>query len=188
MKLLLAVDRQFCAFGYVLTNQAIGVLVASSLPWAVRTAIVHGHASVDCQLFVQRHCFPLIVGERLTHRLSDGAQLFCEGLQDIGGTGRRVVWQLDQHGQSAGALDQGANGTGVALALDEVNLPVAGELPVLNLGRAHMDAQDARNVATPVLPLAARGALVADLAQVGNEFLAKLAHGLRVEAVVVDFV
>jgi hypothetical protein len=95
IKLLLAEDRQVCAFEQVLTNQGSGVLVAASLPWAVRIAEVHGHTGVGCQLFVQRHFFPLIVGERLAHVLSDGAQLVCKGMPDICCTGRLGMWQLN---------------------------------------------------------------------------------------------
>lgn len=47
-----------------------------------------------------------------------------------------------------------------------------------------MNAQRVRNLATPILTLAARDAGIAGLTAIGNEFLANLAHGLRVDAVV----
>ena len=62
IQLLLAVDRQVCALGQILTNQPFVVLVAASLPGAVRIAKVYGHASVGRQLFVQRDLFALVVG------------------------------------------------------------------------------------------------------------------------------
>ena len=130
-------------------------------------AKVHGHARVRSQLFVQCQLFALVVGERLAHGLGDGAQLIGEGLQHIGRACRLGVRQLDQHEQSAGAFYQGANGTGIALALDEVTFPVAGKLPVLDLWRAHMDAEPVRNLALTV-----RCALVMGLKQVGNQLLA----------------
>lgn len=188
VQLFLAVARQIGAFGQVLANQPVGVLIAATLPWAVRIAKVHGHARVDGQLFVQRHLFALVVGERLAQGLRNGAQLVREGLQHIGCAGGLGMWQLDQHEQSAGTLDQSAHGTGVALAFDEIALPVTWKLAVLDLGWAHMDAEHVGNLPTPVLAPAARCALVAGLAQVGDQFLAQLAHRLGVDAVVDGFV
>ena len=188
VQLLLAVARQVGAFGQVLAHQAVGVLVAASLPWAVRVAKVHGHAGVDGQLFVQRHLFALVIGERLAHGLGNGTQLVREGLQHMGRAGGLGMRQFDQHEQSAGALDQSAHGTGIALALDEVAFPVARKLSVLGLWRAHMDAEHVRNLPTPVLAFAAWRSFVAGLVQVGNQFLAQLAHRLGVDAVVDGFV
>lgn len=58
----------------------------------------------------------------------------------MGGSRRVGVCQPYQHHQARGALDQRANGAGIAFALDEVAIPVAGQLAILDLGRAHMDA------------------------------------------------
>jgi hypothetical protein len=52
IQLLLALAQQVCALWKVLAHQAIGVLVAASLPQTVRIAEVHGHAGVSRQLFV----------------------------------------------------------------------------------------------------------------------------------------
>ena len=41
IELLLAVDRQICTLWQELANQAIGVLVDASLPWAVRITEIH---------------------------------------------------------------------------------------------------------------------------------------------------
>ncbi len=131
--MFLAVVRQIGAFGQVLAHQAVCVLVAASLPWAVRIAQVHGHAGVDGQLFVPRYLFAPVVGERLAQWLVNGAQLVREGLQHIGRAGGLGMWQLDEHEQSDGTLDQNAHGAGVALAIDEVFLPVARKLPVLDI-------------------------------------------------------
>lgn len=120
VQLFLAVVRQIGAFGQVLANQTVRVLIAATLPWTVRIAKVHGHAGVVRQLFVQRHLFSLVVGERLAKVLGNGAQLVREGLQHIGRAGGLLgMWQLNEHEQSAGTLDQSAHGAGVALAFDE---------------------------------------------------------------------
>lgn len=111
-----------------------------------------------------------------------------EGLQHIGRAGRLGLRQLVQHEQSTGAFNQGAHGAGVTFAFDEVSLLVAWKLAVLDLGRAHMDAQHVGDLAAPVLALAARCALVVGLAQGGDQLHAQLAHGLGVDAVVDYFV
>lgn len=79
---------------------------------------------------------------------------------------------------------QRTHGAGVAFTLDEIALPVTGELPILDLRRAHMDAEHVRDLPAPVLPLAARQAFVVGMAQAGDQLAAKLAHGLGVDAVV----
>lgn len=106
VQLFLAVVRLIGTFGQVLPNQAVGVLIADTLPWAVRIAKVHGNAGVYGQLFVQRHLFALVVGESLARGLSNGAQLVREGLQHIGRAGGLWMWQFDEHEQSAGTHDK----------------------------------------------------------------------------------
>ncbi len=105
-------------------------------------------------------------------------QLVREALQDVGSTGRLELRELDQHDQSAGALHQRSYCTGIAFALDQVAFPVPGELAVLDLWRAHMDAQHVRDLAPAVLALAARHALVVGVAQGGDQFFAQFAHGM----------
>lgn len=184
IELLLAVAAQVRALGQVLAHQAIDVLVGAPLPGAVRVAKVHRNARIGRQLFVASHLPALIVGQRLAHRLGDGVELVREGLQHTGRTGGPGVRQLHQHQQPAGALDQRAHCTGVGLALDQIALPVAGELSILYLGWAQMDAEHVRDLAAPVIALAARGALVSSLTQASHQLALELAHGLGIDAVV----
>jgi len=106
----------------------------------------------------------------------------------MGGSRWLGVGQLHQHQKTVAALDQGAHRTGVAFSLDQVSFPMAGELPVLDLGRAQVDAEHAADLPAAVLALAARQALVVRVAQAGDQVTAKLAHGLGVDAVVDGFV
>ena len=62
-------------------------------------------------------------------------------------------------------LDQRANGAGIAFALDEVSLPVPGQLAILNFWRAHMDAQQIGDLPTPILAFGAGPAFGARHAQ-----------------------
>lgn len=109
----------------------------------------------------------------------------CSTVAALAGLGVR---QLDQDQQPAGALDQSTYCAGIAGALDEVAFPVAGELAVLHLGRAHVNAEHVGHLAAPVLALAARHALVVGVAQAGDQVLAQFAHGLGIDAVVNGFV
>ena len=154
----------------------------------MRFAKLNGHARVDGQLFVQRILFALVVGEHLAQGMGNHARLVSEGLQHIGRAGGLGMWQLDQHEQSAGTLDQSAHGTCFALPFDEITISVTRKLPVFELGWAHMDAEHVGNLPSPALALAARCAPIASLAQVGDQFLAQLAHRLSVNAVSDGFV
>jgi hypothetical protein len=58
--------------------------------------------------------------------------------------------QLGQHQQPAAALHQRAHGAEVAGTLDQVSLPVTRKLTLVDLWRAHMDAQQIGNLASAV--------------------------------------
>jgi len=60
IELLLAVDREVCAFGQELTDQPIGVLAGAALPWTVRVTEVHHHAGICRQLSVACHLLALV--------------------------------------------------------------------------------------------------------------------------------
>ena len=128
VELLLAVAREIRALGQVLAHQAVGVLVGATLPRAVGVTEVHRDARAAAQLLVHGHLSALVVRHALAHGWRDPQQLVREGLHHINRTGRLELGQLDEHKQPAGALDQRAHRTGVARPLDEVTLPVAGEL------------------------------------------------------------
>ena len=120
--------------------------------------------------------------------LDNAEQLVREGLHDVDCTGRLELREFDQHEQAARALDQGPHSAGVASALDEVSFPMPWELAGFNLGRAHMDAEHVRDLATAVFALAARQAFVLRLAQRCDQLFAQLAHWLSIDAVVDGFV
>jgi hypothetical protein len=93
------------------------------------------------------HFLALVVRERFAQCVGDAVQRLAETLQGIGGAGTA---HLGQHDKSAGALDQRAYRRTVARALDEAPLPMAGDQPILNLRRSHMDALHARDLAASV--------------------------------------
>ena len=123
------------------------------------------------------HLSPTVVGQALAHGSGNANELVAEGLQCVRRRCRVGMGQLDQHHQPCGALHQGTNGAGIVGPLDEVALPVAWKLAVLNFWRAHMDAQQVLDFPTPVLALGARPALGVGHAQTGHQLLSEFAPG-----------
>ena len=55
-----AMSAQVCAFGKVLTQQTVGVLIAATLPGALRVAEVNLETGIDPQLHVLGHLGTLV--------------------------------------------------------------------------------------------------------------------------------
>ena len=146
----------------------------------MRVTEVHRHLCIAAQLLVHGHLSSQVVRHALTHGRGNAQQLVSEGLHFVCRAGGFELGQLDEYEQSAGALDQGIHRAGVGRALDEAAFPVARELPILNLKRAHVDTHHVRDLTSAVLSFAARHAFVVRVAQVGDE----LAYWLCVDAVV----
>jgi hypothetical protein len=67
IQLFLAVYRQVCALGQVLTNQSVDIFVATALPRAVRVTEVDRYAGFLGNLCVSRHLPPMVLGRALAH-------------------------------------------------------------------------------------------------------------------------
>ncbi len=181
IELLLAVDRQVRTLGQVLAQQAVDILATAPLPRTARVAEVDPDAGGLRQLGVARHFLAAVVGEGLSHRLGNAAQLGGEALQ---GRGCGGVLELGQQHQTRAALHQHAHRRAVGRPLEEVAFPVPGEGPLVGLGRTQVDAHSVGQLTTPVLATRARHALGLRTPQTGDEFLAQLAARHRVDAVV----
>ena len=142
-----AVAREVGALGEVLPEQPVGVLVGAALPGALRVAEVHLQAEVDLQPGVLGQLGALVPGQRAAQVLGQRAELggdrVADGLGARPGDGRPVLdaravaagqrRQVQQHGEAAGALDQGADRRAVD-ADDQVALPVARDGAIGGLG------------------------------------------------------
>jgi hypothetical protein len=60
------VDAQVGAFGEVLAQQPIGILVGAALPWALRIAEVDLDSRVDFETIMLSHFGSLIPSQRTT--------------------------------------------------------------------------------------------------------------------------
>ena len=108
------------AIGERLTEQAVGVLVDTALPGAVRIGEVDGDASDLGKPFVLCHLTPLIVSQ-------GKASLRVNTVEDSakahdGRVGTRVV-HLGQGHEQRGSFNQRANGRRIARTLDSSRPP-----------------------------------------------------------------
>ena len=125
------------AFGEVLADQAVGVLVGGALPGAVGVGEVDRDVGGGGEVGVPGHLASLVPGDRGPY---GSGQVSDHGLQG-GGDGLGVVAgaQAVYEHEAAGALHQGDQGAAPAGADDQVALPVTRHGPVGGLGRAHTD-------------------------------------------------
>jgi len=100
---------------------------------------------------------------------SDKARI-SEGVIDFG-----------QQDAAALALDQGTHSAGVTVTLDQIALPVAGDLATLDLDRSVMDRDHVAQASAPVLAAAAGQARLVGLAQGPDQQLAQFPAGLGVD-------
>lgn len=138
VKLTLAVHAQVRAFWQVLPDQAIDVLIASTLPWAVRVGKVNLQSRAFSQLLVQRHLLTLVVCQRLAQSLIQRAERPFKAPEHVQ---RCRTVDLDDHHKAGSSAHQRAHRGLVPGALDEIALPVPWHQPVVDLGRPHVDAQ-----------------------------------------------
>lgn len=83
VEIVLAVCGQVGAFGEVLPEQPVGVLVGASLPGAVRVAEVDPHVQCGRDLAVQRELGALVPGQRVKQRPGQRPHLVDDGLLDV---------------------------------------------------------------------------------------------------------
>lgn len=123
VQLLLTIARQVRAFGQVLADQAIDVLIAAALPRAMRVTEVNSDAGTLCDFGVSHHFTPLVIRQRFTcgqrHPVQGGAKAFDR-------RSRCGVVHLHRHQVTRTALHQRADCGRIGLAFDEVALPMAG--------------------------------------------------------------
>ena len=127
VEVALAVDGAIDTLGQVLADKAIEVLIGRPLPGAVRIAELERHAKPTGQFLVAGHLLALIKGEAPARHLRP----FGEGLGEaVQCRLRPAILHLGDQGVAALALDQPADGAGIACTLDEVALPIARNEPI----------------------------------------------------------
>ena len=131
VEVVLRVDGWVGAFGEVLAQEPVGVLVGAALPRGVRVAEVDGHVQRGADPFVQGEFRSLVPGQAVAQEFGRVLHLVDDGLLDVFGV--VPVGQVRQDREPGGTLDGRADGAFVAAAGDEIALPVARDRPVLDL-------------------------------------------------------
>ena len=123
----LSETTQVSSLGEVLSEQAIGIFVDATLPWAVRIGKVNFHAGRLGQALVLRHLLALIVSQRQ-------ALLRLDAIEDVAkATKRRLgagIFHPGQHSEQRCALHQRANRRTIERPLDQIATP-SGQAPTV---------------------------------------------------------
>jgi hypothetical protein len=147
------VPGEVSALREILTEEPVGVLVRASLPWAAWIAEVDLEAGVDAQLGVLGHLCSLIPGQgpaELVGQFGDDlSDRVSHGFGAVTGERWAVLhrwfgavafhaWQVQQHREPCGALDEGSDRR-VVQPDDEIAFPVTRHGPVISLGGSFAD-------------------------------------------------
>ena len=143
------VSAEIGAFGEVLTEQTVGVLVGSTLPWCLGVAEVDIQIGIYSQLRVLGHLGSLVPGQRTAQLMWQGGDRLGDRVSDGLGamTGKRgpvldplllaVAWhagKMQQHREPRRALNKRPD-RGTLQSEDQVAFPVSWHCPVVGLGR-----------------------------------------------------
>ena len=154
------------AFGEVLSEETVGVLVGATLPRCLGVAEVDIEIGVYSELSVLGHLGSLVPGQRLAELLRQGGDRLSDRVADGLGamTGERgpvvdslllaVAWhagKVQQHREPGRALNKRPD-RGTLQSEDQVTFPVSWHCPVVGLGRT-LDDHDlgADELAAPPL-------------------------------------
>ncbi|EDP61099.1 Integrase, catalytic region [alpha proteobacterium BAL199] len=198
-----AVLAKVCALREVLSQQAVGVFVGSSLPRAVRIAEVDLDACIDLQVNMLGHLDTLVPGQRPAELFRQGHDRADNGVPNRLGTmasERRPVlhtWraavvrharQVQQHCEPCRALDEGADGR-TAQPEDKVSLPVSRDGSVSDFRRTLADHDLGRDEGLASSPRArSRHPQSPPRAQASRQLAPQCAPALNEERLVDGFV
>jgi hypothetical protein len=136
VQLILGILAEIFAFKAILSDKSIGILVGAALPEGVGIGEVDPDAGLGSEFFMLGHFLAAVVDDLQAIMRLDAVEYAAEACQY--GIGRAAV-DLGQHREERGALHQGADRRAIVFSLDGVALPVAGDEPLFDLGRALVD-------------------------------------------------
>ena len=76
------IPGQVSTFREVLAQEAVGVLVGTPLPWAVRVAEINGQSGVDAEFRMLSHLGALVPCQRATKLLWESCNCGRDGISD----------------------------------------------------------------------------------------------------------
>ena len=137
VEVVLAVSGEVGAFGEVLPEQPVGVLVGAALPGRVRVAEVDLHIQCGRHTPVQGEFGSLVPCQRVAQEFRQRPHLADDGLLDVFGV--VPVGQVQQDREPGRAFHERADRGPVGRPADQVALPMARHRPVLHLGGPFAD-------------------------------------------------
>ena len=181
VQLVLGVARQVCALGQVLAQQAIGVLIGTALPGAVRI----GKDELDRELLGPRlvlgHLVPSIIRQGFAQQRGHVPEFLREAYS---GTPRIRPVHPGQENQACGALHQRPDRRAIASPLDQVAFPVAWHRAGSHLRGARSNRRHIENLASSIRAPRPRSACLARLTQRRQQFTAQGTAGQHIQAYV----
>src|SRR5262249_32763973 len=137
----------------ILSQQAVGVLVATALPRTAWIAEIDLHVGGDGEVLVVSHLLASIPGQGAAQLLGQFAHVFTER----GYYGRRVLARdFEKHHKAGMALDQRRD-VGVVCSGEKVSFPVAWHGAIVGLGRPLADGSRIDDLSQSALAGAAFG-------------------------------
>ena len=177
--------RQICSPRKILSQQAVGILIAAALPGTAWIAEIDLHVGGDGEALVVSHLLASIPGQRAAQFLRQFAHVFTER----GYHGRRVLARnLEKHHKASMALDQRRD-VRVVRSGEKISFPVAWHGAVLDLGWPLADGDHIDDLSQSALRGAALGlAHLPRFTQVCRQLLLQHTAGLNKEAPIDRFV
>ncbi len=149
----------------------------------MRIAEVDRYSRGHCELLVRGHLATLVPGQRAAQVLGQGLDQRHQHVADL--LGGVPAGQMPEHDVAGGTLDQGHDRALASRADDQIAFPVAGNRPVLHLGRTLGDHHHLVDESAGALfRAAARLAAGAPAAQRDRDLAAQAASGLDVDGLV----
>src|SRR5687767_4515289 len=177
VEVVLAVDGEVGAFGQELADQAVPVLVGSSLPGGVRVAEVDRAAGGDAEGVVGGEFPALVPGQGSGQLGGEPGDVLGEAGSDVfGGFGL----DLDQHPEPGCSFHEGGHGAAVVGADQQVAFPVARNRSVLGLGGPLGDVDHVPDLGSRPGCSTVWSAPGPPRPQAGGQFFAQLTLGLDV--------
>src|SRR5205085_1119009 len=178
IEIVLTMHAKIGALGQILADQAIGVLVAATLPGAIGIGEVDLDAGGPGELGVTRHLAAGTVAERLAQARRHVPGQTLEAVL----SGERVAaFQASNHDWARGALDKRANGGAVMRTPHQVAFPMTWHQPLGDVLWPRGDAQFLGDATAPVGAARARPTGLVPLAQTGQERAPQLAARQGIE-------
>jgi len=170
----------------MLPYKPIEIFVVTSLPRAIRVTEIDSNTGILGDLDMLRHLASLVI--LIRHALpSSQWHSVQRSARAFHGSGGGCIVHLRQNQVIAFQFDEGADSRCIALAFDQVVLPVPGEFTLFHLVRTEVNADHIRDLVAPIDLPSLRLASHFSLPQAVDQLFSKLSDGQRIDSAVDRF-